>query len=151
LDILEPYSTENGGPLIIQHVSFVEGRGNIIVEYPGEDPEGIISFVGAHLDVVTANPETWDFDPFTLTRDGDKLRGRGTTDCLGHVALMAELFRQLGEKKPKLKKSVVGVWIANEENSKVIGAGLYRCCAMLQMAGHHCFCEGPNRAKLWEM
>lgn len=44
-------------------------------------------------DVVTANPESWSFDPFSLTRDGDKLQGRGVTDCLGHVALMTELFR----------------------------------------------------------
>jgi hypothetical protein len=34
-----------------------------------------------------------DFDPFTLSIEGDKLRGRGTTDCLGHVALLTELFR----------------------------------------------------------
>lgn len=75
--------------------------------------------MGCHFDVVTANPQTWDFDPFSLTRDGDKLRGRGTTDCLGHVALIAELFRQLAETKPKLKRTIVGVCIANEENSKV--------------------------------
>ena len=31
LEALEPYSQDNGGPLIIQHVSFVEGRGNILV------------------------------------------------------------------------------------------------------------------------
>lgn len=124
LEALEPYSEENGGPLRIQHISFLEGRGNIIVEYPGTDPSGIISFVGAHMDVVTANPELWEFDPFTLSRDGDKLQGRGTTDCLGHVALLAELFRQLGEKRPPIKKSIIGVWIANEENSKVLGIGV---------------------------
>ncbi len=32
LDVLRPLSTEEGGPLLVQHVSFVEGRGNIIVE-----------------------------------------------------------------------------------------------------------------------
>ena len=32
LDMLTPYSTDNGGPLKIKHVSFVEGRGNIIGE-----------------------------------------------------------------------------------------------------------------------
>jgi hypothetical protein len=48
-------------------------------------------------------------DPFSLTRDGDKLRGRGTTDCLGHAALLALLFKQLAVHKPSLKKSVVGV------------------------------------------
>ncbi|MEW5309948.1 MAG: hypothetical protein WDW38_001788 [Sanguina aurantia] len=124
LDVLTPFSEENGGPLNIQHVSFVEGRGNLIITYPGEPEGGILSFVGCHFDVVTANPQTWDFEPFSLTRDGDKLRGRGTTDCLGHVALIAELFRQLAEAKPKLKRTIVGVCIANEENSKQLGVGV---------------------------
>jgi acetylornithine deacetylase len=74
-------------------------------------------------DVVTANPDSWSFNPFKLTREGDKLLGRGVTDCLGHVALLAELFRQLGEHKPPLKATVMGVFIANEENSMVGGAG----------------------------
>ncbi|KXZ44557.1 hypothetical protein GPECTOR_65g175 [Gonium pectorale] len=117
LDVLQPLSEECGGPLRIRPVSYVEGRGNIIVEYPGEPDGGIMSFVGCHMDVVTANPETWSFDPFSLSVDGDKLRGRGTTDCLGHVAL-------LGEKRPKLKRTIVGVYIANEENSKILGIGI---------------------------
>lgn len=79
---------------------------------------------------VPANPETWDRDPFQLTREGaegggtratahevedqrpgaralmvalaavcrvagDLLYGRGTTDCLGHVALITELLIQV--------------------------------------------------------
>eukprot|EP00197_Chlamydomonas_leiostraca_P004747 CAMPEP_0202867528 /NCGR_PEP_ID=MMETSP1391-20130828/9483_1 /ASSEMBLY_ACC=CAM_ASM_000867 /TAXON_ID=1034604 /ORGANISM="Chlamydomonas leiostraca, Strain SAG 11-49" /LENGTH=429 /DNA_ID=CAMNT_0049547581 /DNA_START=14 /DNA_END=1303 /DNA_ORIENTATION=- len=124
LDALAPFGEDNGGPLKIKHISYVEGRGNIIVEYPGEPGGGIISFVGCHLDVVTANPETWHKDPFTLTVEGDKLWGRGTTDCLGHVALLTELFRHLGATRPKLRRTVVGVWIANEENSKVLGIGV---------------------------
>ena len=32
--VLDPFSEENGGPLKIQHVTYVEGRGNLIVEYP---------------------------------------------------------------------------------------------------------------------
>ena len=43
---------------------------------------------------------------------GDKLYGRGTTDCLGHVALITDLFIQLAETKPKLKQSIVAVFIA---------------------------------------
>ncbi|KAI3997896.1 hypothetical protein MKX01_036798 [Papaver californicum] len=125
LDTLLPYSTTTkGGPLVINHVSYTPGRGNVIVEYPGTVPGKIVSFVGCHMDVVTANPDEWDFDPFSLTIDGDKLRGRGTTDCLGHVALVTELMRSLGETKPKLKSSVVAVFIANEENSSVVGIGV---------------------------
>lgn len=54
----------------------------------------------------------------------DQLRGRGTTDCLGHAALLAQVFKWLAEHKPKLKRTLVGVWIANEENSKVLGIGV---------------------------
>ncbi|CAI6008873.1 unnamed protein product [Closterium sp. NIES-65] len=147
LDVLQPYSEEEGGPLYIQHVSYVEGRGNLVITYKGLHPSSVLSFVGCHMDVVTANPDDWvppspsnllsfvgchmdivtanpddwappspltsspssavtwtsslptlmtgtsTVDPFTFSRDGDKLRGRGTTDCLGHAALVTELMR----------------------------------------------------------
>ncbi|KMT11668.1 hypothetical protein BVRB_5g106060 [Beta vulgaris subsp. vulgaris] len=125
LEILSPLSTTTGGgPLIINHATYYPKRGNLIVEYPGTQPGKVLSFVGCHMDVVTANPTDWDFDPFSLSIDGDKLRGRGTTDCLGHVALIAELMKKLGETKPKLKSTVVAVFIANEENSAITGIGV---------------------------
>ncbi|CAH9087649.1 unnamed protein product [Cuscuta europaea] len=125
LDSLLPYSTASGGgPLVVNHVAYKSNRGNLIVEYPGTQPGKILSFVGMHMDVVTANPSDWDFDPFSLSIDGDKLCGRGTTDCLGHVALVAELMRQLGETKPQLKSTVVAVFIASEENSSIPGVGV---------------------------
>lgn len=125
LDTLLPYSTTTGGgPLIINHVTYKPNRGNLIVEYPGTQPGKILSFVGMHMDVVTANPDDWEFDPFSLSIDGDKLRGRGTTDCLGHVALVSELMRRLGETKPQLKSTVVAVFIASEENSSIPGVGV---------------------------
>ncbi|AES94440.1 putative acetylornithine deacetylase [Medicago truncatula] len=125
LNSLLPLSTTTGGgPLIINHVTYFPGRGNLIVEYPGTVPGKILSFVGCHMDVVTANPNDWDFDPFTLSIDGDKLKGRGTTDCLGHVALVTELMKKLGETKPNLKSTVVAVFIANEENSAITGVGV---------------------------
>lgn len=66
--VLDPLSTEHGGPLKITQVEYKPGRGNLIVEYPGSTDK-VVSFVGSHLDVVTADPSTWDRDPFKLTRD----------------------------------------------------------------------------------
>ena len=80
-----------------------------------------MTFLGSHLDVVPANPETWNVDPFKLSRDGDSLYGRGTTDCLGHVALITDLFCSLAELKPQLKRTVIAVFIANEENGEISG------------------------------
>ena len=80
--------------------------------------------MGSHLDVVPADPKGWDRDPFTLEQGGDMLYGRGTTDCLGHVALLTEFLTCLAENKPALKRTVVVVFIANEENGAFKGIGV---------------------------
>lgn len=67
LEILKPYNQENGGVLKVEHVTFVEGRGNLILEYSPEGAVGTVAFLGSHLDVVPANPETWERNPFKLT------------------------------------------------------------------------------------
>jgi acetylornithine deacetylase len=73
---------------------------------------------------VPADAEQWARDPFTIERDGDKIYGRGVTDCLGHVALIACVFKKLAELKPTLQRGVAAVLIANEENSDIPGIGI---------------------------
>eukprot|EP00211_Chloroparvula_japonica_P002561 CAMPEP_0119119090 /NCGR_PEP_ID=MMETSP1310-20130426/734_1 /TAXON_ID=464262 /ORGANISM="Genus nov. species nov., Strain RCC2339" /LENGTH=437 /DNA_ID=CAMNT_0007108505 /DNA_START=115 /DNA_END=1428 /DNA_ORIENTATION=- len=125
LKTLEPHTTENGGPLLVERVAYKEGRGNIIITYPSAKADAkSISFVGSHLDVVPADPKTWKFDPFSLGRDGDRLTGRGTTDCLGHVGLLTELFVQLATNKPALNVTVAAVFIASEESSVIPEVGV---------------------------
>lgn len=96
---LEPFTVSRGGPLTVERIEFVAGRGNVVITYqhpderkkselPGAPPPPTVAFMGSHMDVVPADPETWERDPFTLIVEGDKLYGRGTTDCLGHVALV---------------------------------------------------------------
>jgi acetylornithine deacetylase len=123
LDVLKPFSEECGGPLKVERISFVEGRGNVIITYPGTTSK-ICSFVGSHLDVVPANADSWERDPFKLVVEGDLLYGRGTTDCLGHVAALTDIMATLAEKRPILETSVVVVFIANEENSIFPGIGV---------------------------
>jgi len=120
---LKPYLSTNGGPLTMERIEYAPGRNNIIITYPGET-DTCISFVGSHMDVVPANPEEWDKDPYKLIREGDFLYGRGSTDCLGHVALITELLVELATQKPKLSKTIVVVFIANEENSDIPDIGV---------------------------
>lgn len=114
LAALAPYSKEQGGRLEVQHVVYTEGRGNIMLRLEGSDTSKVLSFVGSHLDVVPANPETWERPPFEMIREGDNLYGRGTTDCLGHVALLTCLFAALS-KLPQLPVTLNAVFIASEE------------------------------------
>lgn len=124
MEVLAPHSEENGGVLKIQHVTFVEKRGNLILEYRPPTAKGTIAFVGSHLDVVPADPANWRADPFKLLVEGDVLYGRGTTDCLGHVALFADMFVQLAEQKPQLNVAVIAVLIASEESNVIPGVGV---------------------------
>ena len=117
VEVLNPYTLEQGGHIKLELIEYKPNRANLIIQYNVDCTDGIVTFIGSHLDVVPANPETWDRDPFTLSREGDKLYARGTTDCLGHVALITEFFRQLAVNKPKLNVKVVAVFIASEENN----------------------------------
>ena len=125
---LDPYTKANGGPLTVEKVTFTEGRSNVIITYEGKskgtDKEYNIGFVGSHLDVVPADPETWERNPFKLSIEGDKLYGRGTTDCLGHIALVTRFFVQLAKAAPELNASVYGVFIASEENDSIPNVGI---------------------------
>ena len=38
MDALQPYTKQNGGLLTIEHVTYVEGRGNLIIEYDNVSP-----------------------------------------------------------------------------------------------------------------
>lgn len=106
---------EEGGPLEVERVTFTEGRGNVLIRYPGKNTDKCLSFVGSHLDVVPANPETWERPPFELIREEDKLFGRGTTDCLGHVAIVTCFFKLLAVARPELPITLNAVFIASEE------------------------------------
>jgi acetylornithine deacetylase len=118
---LDPFI--RSGALRVERVSYAAGRGNLILTYPGSSAR-TVAFVGAHLDVVPADPAEWQRPPFGLRIEGDRLYGRGVTDCLGHVAVLTDLFAQLAEHRPRLNHSIVAVIIANEELSNVGGIGV---------------------------
>jgi len=101
-------------------------RTNLWLTLPG-DTEETLGFVGAHFDVVPADrdAERWTSDPFQLVVDADgTLRGRGVTDCLGHVAVLTELLADLVERGVKPRRTIHVLMIANEEESSIPGIGL---------------------------
>lgn len=54
-------------------------------------PAGKGVLLSAHTDVVPVSGQSWTRDPFQLTRDGDRVYGRGTTDMKGYVASVLTL------------------------------------------------------------
>lgn len=54
-------------------------------------PSGKGVLLSAHTDVVPVAGQNWTRNPFQLTRDGDRVYGRGTTDMKGYVASIMAL------------------------------------------------------------
>lgn len=69
----------------------------------------------AHLDVVPEG-DGWSSDPYTLTRAGDKLVGRGTCDDKGPAVSALYAVKAIKECGIPLKKGVRLIFGTNEEN-----------------------------------
>ncbi len=76
-------------------------------------PEGPGILLSAHSDVVPVAGQDWSTDPFRLTRQGDRLHGRGTTDMKGFVASM--LAAADAASRAPLKEPLKLVLSYNEE------------------------------------
>ncbi|MEP3630372.1 MAG: acetylornithine deacetylase [Hyphomicrobiales bacterium] len=59
-------------------------KANLFATIGATDRPGVL--LSGHTDVVPIAGQNWTKEPFTLTQEGDKLFGRGTTDMKGFVA-----------------------------------------------------------------
>jgi succinyl-diaminopimelate desuccinylase len=71
-----------------------------------------------HLDTKPVGGATWSVDPFSATRDGDRLYGLGSTDMKGAVAAMIVAARRMKPRAGRLSLLLV----ADEENGAAYGA-----------------------------
>ena len=67
-------------------------QGNLVAELAGSAAsEGAILLL-AHIDVVEANPEDWERDPFALIEEDGYFYGRGTADDKAMAAIFVDLM-----------------------------------------------------------
>jgi acetylornithine deacetylase len=64
-------------------------KANVLATIGPADRPGIV--LSGHTDVVPVDGQTWAHNPFRLTRVGDRLYGRGTSDMKGYVACVLAL------------------------------------------------------------
>lgn len=81
---------------------FLEARGFAVhrITDPGGEKTGLYAELGpsgdgillsAHTDVVPVEGQSWTKNPFCLTREGNRVYGRGTTDMKGYMASVMSL------------------------------------------------------------
>ncbi|WEV51833.1 ArgE/DapE family deacylase [Lactobacillus sp. ESL0731] len=87
-------------------------RANLVAELGSGKPVLVIS---GHMDTVDVNQDNWKTDPFKLTKKGDKLYGRGTTDMKAGLAAMVIAMIELKESGAEIAGTIRLLATAGEE------------------------------------
>ncbi|PRX08545.1 UNVERIFIED_ORG: acetylornithine deacetylase [Martelella mediterranea] len=92
-------------------------KASLLARLGPEGNDGLM--LSAHVDVVPVAGQSWTHPPFELTRDDERLYGRGTTDMKGFVACVLAMAEAL-ETKTLTKP----LWIALSYDEEVGCAGV---------------------------
>ena len=88
IDFVAEYLDSHGVASV--QVASDDGRKAGLIASIGRPVEGGVVLSG-HTDVVPVEGQAWSSDPFTLTRRGERLHGRGTADMKGFIAAVLAL------------------------------------------------------------
>jgi acetylornithine deacetylase/succinyl-diaminopimelate desuccinylase-like protein len=78
----------------------------------------------SHLDVVPADPDAWQTDPFAGVREGDYVIGRGSLDAKGISIVHLLTLLELAERDDPLKRDIIFLATPDEESGGTDGAGV---------------------------
>jgi len=98
------------------------GRASVVARWPGEDSSRDALLIHGHLDVVPANADDWQVDPFAAeVRDGC-VWGRGAVDMKDMDAMVLAVLKDWVREGMKPPRDVVLAFVADEEAGGLYGA-----------------------------
>ena len=118
VDYLEQVLTREGIPA--QRFEAEPNRVNLVARLKGMGKKRPLLLMG-HTDVVTVDPKKWTFPPFSATRDGGYVYGRGTIDDKSHVAAHLMTMLELKRLNVPLDRDVIFLAEAGEEGTTRVG------------------------------
>jgi acetylornithine deacetylase/succinyl-diaminopimelate desuccinylase-like protein len=120
VDVLAQYLGDTG--LDLERYAARPGRENLVARIEGIDPNAPTLLLMGHTDVVPANPDGWQRDPFGGELLDGEIWGRGAVDMLNLTATMAAAFRGLARSGFKPRGTLIYLAVADEENLGTWGA-----------------------------
>lgn len=91
---------------------------SFVARYRGDGSGGRPVLLTAHMDVVTANPEEWERDPFTLIEEDGYFFGRGTADIKGDLTAIVANFVRLKREGFVPTRDLVIAFTGDEETEQ---------------------------------
>jgi acetylornithine deacetylase/succinyl-diaminopimelate desuccinylase-like protein len=119
-DALRQYLGSSG--LDVATVEPAPGRASVVARIEGSDPEAPSLLLLGHTDVVPANEDRWQHDPFGGELIDGYVWGRGAVDMLNLTASMAVAVRRLAARGFTPRGTLIFAGVADEEALGTWGA-----------------------------
>ena len=116
-------------------------RPNLVARLRGSRKKRPVLIMG-HTDVVTVDPAKWKHPPFSATREGGYVYGRGTLDDKPSVAAGLMTMLQLKRLKIPLDRDVIFLAEASEEGNGPYGINFMVERHWAEIEAEYCVAEG---------
>jgi acetylornithine deacetylase/succinyl-diaminopimelate desuccinylase-like protein len=118
-------------------------RPNVVARIPGSGKKRPLLLM-AHTDVVNVDPAKWTFPPFSATRSGGYVYGRGTVDDKDNVAAALMTMLLLKRSGVALDRDVIFLAEAGEEGSTRVGIQFMAQQHFAEIDAEYCLAEGGS-------
>lgn len=122
-------------------VSKDPARPNLIARIKGNGSRKPLLIMG-HSDTVKVEPAKWTFPPFSATRNGGYVYGRGTLDDKSNLFAAMTTMLLLKRTGAKLDRDVIFVSEAGEEGASNLGIGYLVSDHFPEIEAEACLAEG---------
>ena len=116
-------------------------RSNLVARLRGNGSKRPLLIMG-HTDVVTVDPAKWQHPPFSASREGGYIYGRGTLDDKPDVTAGLMTILQLKRMNVPLDRDVVFLAEASEEGNGPFGINHMVAEAWPEIDAEYCIAEG---------
>jgi len=116
-------------------------RPNVVARLKGNGRKRPLLIIG-HSDVVNVDPAKWTFPPFSATRDGGYVYGRGAVDDKDNLATTLMVMLELKRLNVPLDRDVIFLSESGEEGSTRVGIQFMVDQHFPEIDAEYCFAEG---------
>jgi acetylornithine deacetylase/succinyl-diaminopimelate desuccinylase-like protein len=131
----------DGAGIPTQVFSLEPNRPNVVARLKGNGTKRPL-LIMAHTDVVNVDPRKWTFPPFSATRNGGYVYGRGTVDDKDNVVAALMTALTLKRLNVPLDRDVIFLFEAGEEGTTRVGIQFMVNQHLSEINAEYCLAEG---------